>query len=70
MQNLDNILEIRKNTQVKLMVNIFGYLPMFVSKRHIVKNYLIERLSRTMNHIKEIHLLVNNNNNKSRFLGI
>ena len=22
------------------MINLFGYLPMFVSKRHIVKNYL------------------------------
>ena len=39
---LCDILEIRKNTKVKLMINIFGYLPMFVSKRHIVKNYLKE----------------------------
>ncbi len=37
---LDEINEIAKNTKVKLMTNIFGYLPMFVSKRHIVKNYL------------------------------
>lgn len=37
---LEEIKEIRKNTNVKLMVPIFGYLPMFTSKRHIVKNYL------------------------------
>lgn len=37
---LDEILEIRKNTTMKLIVPIFGYLPMFVSKRHLVKNYL------------------------------
>lgn len=32
--------EIRKNTKVKLFVNIFGYIPMFTSKRHLVNNYL------------------------------
>ena len=32
--------EISKKCKVKLMVNMFGYLPMFVSKRHIVENYL------------------------------
>lgn len=37
---LDEILEIRKHTIMKLIVPIFGYLPMFVSKRHLVKNYL------------------------------
>ena len=36
----EEIIEITKNTNCKLMVNLFGYLPMFVSKRHIVKNYL------------------------------
>lgn len=36
----EEIMEISKNTKSKLMVNLFGYLPMFVSKRHIVKNYL------------------------------
>lgn len=36
----DEILEIKENTDMKLMVPIFGYLPMFVSKRHAVKNYL------------------------------
>ena len=36
----DNIIEIKKNTNSKLIVPIFGYLPMFVSRRHIVKNYL------------------------------
>lgn len=37
---LDEIVEIRKNTKIKLIVPIFGYLPMFNSKRHIVNNYL------------------------------
>jgi len=36
----DEIMEIKENTDMKLMVPIFGYLPMFVSKRHVVKNYL------------------------------
>lgn len=37
---LQEIIEIRKNTTTKLIVPIFGYLPMFVSERHIVDNYL------------------------------
>lgn len=37
---LNEILNIRKQTSMKLIVPIFGYLPMFVSKRHLVKNYL------------------------------
>lgn len=37
---LDEIVEISESTSMKLMVPIFGYLPMFVSKRHLVKNYL------------------------------
>lgn len=36
----EEIIEIRKNTNSKLIVNLFGYLPMFASKRHIVKNYI------------------------------
>lgn len=37
---LEEIIEISEKSKTKLMVNLFGYLPMFVSKRHIVKNYL------------------------------
>lgn len=37
---LKDMLEIRKNCPLPLFINILGYLPMFVSKRHIVKNYL------------------------------
>ena len=37
---LDEINEIALNTNAKTMVPIFGYLPMFVSRRHLVKNYL------------------------------
>lgn len=36
----EEIKDIEKNSKSKLIVNLFGYLPMFVSKRHIVKNYL------------------------------
>lgn len=34
------ILEIYSQTKMPLIVPIFGYLPMFVSERHEVKNYL------------------------------
>lgn len=37
---IDEILEIKENTSMKLIVPIFGYLPMFASRRHLVKNYL------------------------------
>lgn len=37
---LDEIIEISKNTSVKLIVPTFGYLPIFASMRHTVKNYL------------------------------
>ena len=37
---LNEIKEIRKNTDSKLIVPIFGFLPIFVSFRHAVKNYL------------------------------
>lgn len=38
--NINEISIITKNAKVKLMSNLFGYQSMFVSKRHIVKNYL------------------------------
>lgn len=31
--------EIRENTKMELMINGFGYLPIFISRRHIVENY-------------------------------
>ena len=34
------ILDIKKNTKSKLFITLFGYLPMFTSKRHLVNNYL------------------------------
>lgn len=37
---LKEMIEIKENTDSKLMVTLFGYLPIFVSKRHLVKNYL------------------------------
>lgn len=36
----DEINEISKNTDMELMVQVFGYVPIFTSKRHIVKNYI------------------------------
>ncbi|MDD3048822.1 MAG: U32 family peptidase [Bacilli bacterium] len=36
---LDEIIEINYNTKIKLMVNIYGYLPMFESSRKLVSNY-------------------------------
>lgn len=36
---LQEIIDIRKKTKARLLVNIFGYLPMFASYRHLVKNY-------------------------------
>lgn len=37
---LEEIIDIKNNTNSKLIVPLFGYLPMFVSERHTVKNYL------------------------------
>ena len=36
----EEIKDIEHNAKSKLMVNLFGHLPMLVSKRHIVRNYL------------------------------
>lgn len=32
--------EIKENTSSKLMITLFGYIPMMASRRHLVKNYL------------------------------
>lgn len=37
---LDEIIDIKSNIKMNTFVNVFGYLPMFVSRRHLVKNYL------------------------------
>lgn len=37
---IDEINEIKDNCNAKTMVTLFGYLPMFASRRHLVKNYL------------------------------
>lgn len=37
---LREIKEIKENTSVKLIAPIFGYIPIFTSKRHEIKNYL------------------------------
>lgn len=37
---LDEIKEIRNKVDSKLMIQLFGYVPMFTSYRHLVNNYL------------------------------
>lgn len=37
---LNEIKEIEKNVDSKLMIELFGYVPMFTSYRHLVNNYL------------------------------
>ena len=37
---LNEILEIKNNTKCKLMVQVLGYIPMFVSERKLINNYL------------------------------
>ncbi len=53
----EEILEIKKETNVKCFVQVFGYLPMYVSKRHAIHNYLkhfrIDTTSRTFSIWKE-----------------
>lgn len=36
----DEIVDIVNNTDSKIFVQLFGFIPMYVSKRHAVKNYL------------------------------
>ena len=36
----EEITEILDNIDCKTMITLFGYIPMFVSKRHIIDNYL------------------------------
>lgn len=37
---MHEILEIKENTNMNLIVSIFGFTPIFTSKRNLVKNYL------------------------------
>lgn len=36
----DEIIEISKNTKSKLLVSVLGYIPIFVSERKLIDNYL------------------------------
>lgn len=36
----EEINEIKENSKVKLFMNVFGYIPMFTSRRHLVDNYI------------------------------
>ena len=37
---LKEMIEIKENTKSKIISQMFGYIPMYASKRHAVKNYL------------------------------
>ena len=37
---IDEMVEISNNTDAKLISQMFGYIPMYASKRHAVRNYL------------------------------
>lgn len=37
---LNEILEIKKNTKSKLLVTVLGYIPIFVSERKLISNYI------------------------------
>lgn len=36
----EEILDIKENSKARLFMNVFGYLPMFTSRRHLVNNYI------------------------------
>ncbi len=36
----DEIIDIKKQSKAKLFMNVFGYIPMFTSRRHLVTNYI------------------------------
>lgn len=38
----EEVLNIRSNTVCPLMINVFGFIPMFTSKRHLINNYLLK----------------------------
>lgn len=38
--SLEEIFEIKENVSCPIMINVFGFIPMFTSKRPLVKNYL------------------------------
>lgn len=38
--NKKEIDDIIKNSKAKLFLNVFGYIPMFTSRRHLIKNYI------------------------------
>ncbi len=45
--------EIASKTKAKTLVNVFGYLPMFTSRRHLVNNYM-ENFNLEDNHQKHL----------------
>lgn len=63
---LEEIKEISKNTNMELMIQVFGYIPIFASKRNIVKNYIktfdLKDTSKVnyIKHEEELYPIINN----------
>ena len=57
--------EIRNGTKAKLMVNVYGYVPIFTSKRHLVDNYCdtfkVEKGNYIYKEGRKYHILDNKN---------
>ena len=56
---LDEILEIRKKTDISMIVPIFGYLPIYTSERHVIDNY--KKYFNLDNNSKKYYLEKDNN---------
>ena len=37
---IDEVLDINNKSNIKMMVNVYGYLPIFYSRRYLVSNYM------------------------------
>lgn len=52
---LEEIKQIKENTKSQIFVNVFGHIPMFTSKRHLINNYLETFNLKTKGKEKTIH---------------
>lgn len=51
----EEILEIISNVKASLFINVFGYIPMFTSRRHLVSNYIDYFNLTDKGNLKKIH---------------
>jgi putative protease len=56
---LEEILDIKKNSKIKLMLTVYGYLPIFYSRRYLITSYL-EYINKNID--KNLHYLVSKDN--------